>query len=279
VVTRLIGIIIGGTATFFGSIALWLSSINFALAIFNLLPGFPLDGGRLLRGIVWWRTKDMLRATRIAAGAGQTLAIIMILGGLLAFFRPQGDFGGLWIALLGWFLLEAARASVKQVEMENLLRGATAADLMTNDCPIISADYLLSQFVDEYLLRTGRRCFLAADSERFLGIITPRDLQKADRAHWSDLTVADVMSPFSQLSYVTPETTADRVLTLMGNEEVNQLPVVSDGRLLGIITREHIIRFLTTQRELAESAPTRPLAHPHSQTSALSKSSTRDRAA
>ena len=114
----------------------WLGYINVALAVFNLVPGFPLDGGRVLRSIAWWITKDAARSTRIAARAGQTIAIFFIAIGVYRFFGGAG-FAGLWIAIIGWFLLDAAGASYAQVEINQRLRGVRVGDIMSRDCPTV----------------------------------------------------------------------------------------------------------------------------------------------
>lgn len=233
------------------AVARWLARINVALALFNLLPAFPLDGGRVLRGLVWWKTGDHRRATRIAAGAGRLLALLMILGGLWSFFVLRGGLGGLWIAFLGWFLLDAARAGEQQVEIRHALRGITAADLMTSEWPQVPADLPLERFVSEHLLRTGRRCFLVAERGAVRGLITASDLQKVERERWPEMSVHDVMRPLEHLHAVDPATGADRVLEIMGREEVNQLPVIANGRLQGLVSRENVIRMLTTRLEFA----------------------------
>jgi CBS domain-containing protein len=163
----------------------------------------------------------------------------------------RAGLGGLWIAFLGWFLLEAAGAGAAQVEIRHALRGVTAGDLMTRDWPEIPADLPLDRFVNEQLLRTGRRCFLVVGAGRVLGLVTASDLQRVDRERWPGLRVSDVMRPLDQLHSVDPGTGADRVLEIMGREEVNQLPVMSNGRLEGIVSREHVIRMLTTRMEFA----------------------------
>jgi Zn-dependent protease/CBS domain-containing protein len=242
---------LAGGETFTGAVARWLAGINLALAIFNLLPAFPLDGGRVLRGLIWWKTGDQRRATRVAAGAGRILAMLMILGGIWMFFRPGGGFGGLWIAFIGWFLLDAARAGEAQVEIQHALRGVTAADIMTDDWPQVAPDLPLDRFVSEHLLRTGRRCALVTEDGRVLGLVSASDLKAVDRERWPRMTVSEAMRPVESLRWVEPTTSADRVLEIMGREEVNQLPVMSGGRLQGIVSREHVIRLLSARTEFA----------------------------
>lgn len=243
--------VLAGARTFVGAVAGWLASINLALAIFNLLPAFPLDGGRVMRGVLWWRTGDQRRATRVAAGAGRLLAIGLILFGIWMFFQPGRGFSGLWMAFIGWFLLDAARAGAAQVEMRHALRGVTAADLMTRDVPQVPGELPLERFVNEHMLPTGRRCFLVTEGGRVRGLVTAADLRAVEREQWAQRTVADVMQPFDRLRWVGPGTDAVRLLEIMGGGEVNQLPVMSDGRLEGIVSREHLLRMLTTRMEFA----------------------------
>src|SRR6267142_1030150 len=141
---------------------MWLGFINISLAIFNLIPGFPLDGGRVLRGIIWWLTGDGVRATRIASRVGQVVAFGFIILGIVRFFMGAG-FGGLWIAFIGWFLLDAAGASRAQVEISERLRGLRAGDLIESHCTVIDGHDSLVKFVNNYLLRSGDQCYLVHD--------------------------------------------------------------------------------------------------------------------
>ncbi|MGH9962643.1 MAG: site-2 protease family protein, partial [Pyrinomonadaceae bacterium] len=159
---------------------MWLGYINISLAIFNLIPGFPLDGGRILRAIIWWATGDSLKATRIAARIGQVVAFGFIILGVLRFFAGAG-LGGLWIAFIGWFLLEAARGSRAQVEINESLRDVRVGDLVERDCLIVDGHDTIQNFVNKYLLRTGKRCFLVRDGHGIDGLITPHDVGETDR--------------------------------------------------------------------------------------------------
>jgi Zn-dependent protease/predicted transcriptional regulator len=229
----------------------WLAGVNLALAIFNLLPGIPLDGGRVLHGFVWWLTGDRQRANHIAAETGQIIAALMIVTGVMLFFKTNNAIGGIWLVFLGWFLLDAARASEKVTENDSFLKDVQAGNLMSRDCPRVDGEMPLMQFINETILRTGLRCFLVAEGMRVVGIITVTDLTAVDRALWDKLTVADVMRPYHQLKFVSPEQSANDVLELMESEDINQVPVVANGRVLGIISREHFIRLLATRMELA----------------------------
>ena len=228
---------------------MWLGYINMMLALFNMVPGFPLDGGRVLRAIVWWITGDAKRATRIAATVGQFVAFGLIILGVFRFFAGAG-IGGLWIAFIGWFLLDASRGSYAQVAITEALGRVRVADVMSRDCAIVDGRSNLQTFVDEYLLRTGRQCFMVTENGRVAGLITAREVSKVERARWPYTTVYDVMQPLGQVRTVTPETLVSEALEVMAREDLSQLPVVIDGDLAGLISRGHILRLIQTRAEL-----------------------------
>lgn len=227
----------------------WLGYINLGLAAFNLIPGFPMDGGRVLRAIIWWVTGNAARATRAAARTGQAIAFVFILFGLLRFFGGAG-FGGLWLVFIGWFLLTAAQASYAQVELQEGLRGVRVGDLMVRDCALVDGNTNLQTFVEDYLLRTGQRCFLIARQGEIAGLITPHEIKGIERARWPFTLVSDVMRPLDQLRTVPLDMPVMEALTIIGREDLNQLPVVSNGRLEGMISRDQILRYLLTRAEL-----------------------------
>ena len=228
---------------------MWLGYINIALAVFNMIPGFPLDGGRVLRAVVWWITGDANRSTRIASRVGQLVALGFIMLGILRFFSGAG-FGGLWIAFIGWFLLDAARASGAQVEITERLTGLRVGDVMTRQFATVDANSNLQTFIQEHLLPTGHRCFVVLEQGRPAGIITPHEVKAIDRARWPYTTVGDVMRSLETLRSVGPERPVAEALEMMGREDVNQMPVVQHGTLTGIISRGHIVRVLQTRAEL-----------------------------
>jgi CBS domain-containing protein len=227
----------------------WLGYINIILAVFNMIPGFPLDGGRVLRAIVWWITGNASRSTRIAAGIGQVVALAFIAFGILRFFAG-GGFGGLWLAFIGWFLWDAARASAAQVEVVEGLRGIRVRDVMAHDCPTIDSHTSLQTFTEEHLLRTGQRCFVVVDDGHIAGLITPHEVKEVPRERWSTTTTAEVMRPLARLRTIKPDAPAAEALETMGRGDMNQLPVTSNGHLQGVVSRGHILRFLQTRAEL-----------------------------
>ena len=222
---------------------MWLGYINLSLAVFNLIPGFPLDGGRVLRGIIWAVTGDGVRATRIAARIGQVVAFAFIMTGIVRFFMGAG-FAGLWISFIGWFLLDAAGASRRQIEVSSRLRGVRAGDLIERECEVVSAHDNLQTFVDEHLLRTGNQCFLVRDGHGIEGIITPYEVAATDRARWPYTTIDEAMRPLDQLPAVDPDTPITEAIEIMDRENANELPVARNGRIEGFITRGGVLRLL-----------------------------------
>jgi Zn-dependent proteases len=227
----------------------WLGVINIALAIFNMVPGFPLDGGRVLRAIVWWITGNASRAIRVATRVGQVIAFAFILIGLLRFFNGAG-LGGLWLTFIGWFLLDAARSSYVQAEIVERLRDVHVSDVMTKDWPIVAAETTLQDFVNDYLLRSGQRCFIVEDEGKVVGLITTHEVKVVDRQKWVELNVGRVMLPLTKLHAVRPTASLTDALEALGREDVNQLPVMSNSHLDGIISRAQILRLVQTRLEL-----------------------------
>jgi len=227
----------------------WLGYINFALAGFNLIPGYPLDGGRMLRAILWWKTGDMDRATRMASKVGQGVGLLFIVWGIAQFFGGAGV-GGLWISFIGWFLLQAAGESYVRVGLARTFEGVTARDVMTSDCPALDGNENIDHFVHDQLLRTGRRCFVITQNGNIAGLVTPHEVKEIDRARWPYTTLSDIMRPLEDLHTVPPETPLKDALEIMGKEDLNQLPVVANGRLAGVLSRAHILDYLRTRADL-----------------------------
>jgi len=228
---------------------MWLGAINIGLAIFNMIPGYPLDGGRVLRAIIWWSTGDAARSTRIASSVGQFVGFGFMVFGILRFVGGAG-FGGLWIAFIGWFLFKAARGSYQQLAVAQGLRGLRAVDVMSNDCPVVSSRDNLQTLVDDHVARTGKRWFIVEDQGSIVGLITPAEIKAVPRNRWPYTIVDDVMRPLAQLHTVAPETSAAEALETMLRDGVNQLPVVLGGHLEGMVSRGHILQVLQTRAEL-----------------------------
>src|SRR5207247_2131094 len=199
------------------AVLLWLGYINLALAGFNMMPGYPLVGGRVLRAVAWWVTGNAEHSTKLVARVGQAVAFIFILLGLLRFF-VGANFGGLWLAFIGWFLLDASRSSYAQTELIAALRDRRVADMMDRDYATVEGHLSLQDFVDDYVLRTARRCFVVTQNDRISGLITTHELKKIDRGDWSQRSVQSAMRPLGQMRAVTPDMPAIKALELMTRE-------------------------------------------------------------
>ena len=232
------------------SMLVWLGYINLTLAAFNLIPGFPLDGGRILRALIWWKNGDAVRSTKLAARTGQFVALLFICLGIFRFFAGEG-FGGLWIAFIGWFLMQAAGASYASVALASGLKDAHVSDVMERNCQSIDGNLNVERFVEDYLLRSGRRCFVIEQQGEMAGIVTPHEIKALERTRWPYTTLYDIMRPLDQLHTVEPGTPLMEALETMGRDDVNQLPVVSNHRLEGIVTRANVLQFLQTRAELS----------------------------
>jgi len=229
----------------------WLAEINLVLALFNLIPGFPLDGGRILRSIIWAFSGNFSAATRVASIVGKVVAYSFIVIGVVVALRG-GFFSGLWIGFIGWFLLSAAQQSYQQVRLRESLSGIKAGDMMTRDCPRVERGTTLSTFIEDFLFRTGRHCFLVMDGDLLQGIVTLHEINKTSRSQWDQLRIEEIMIPLLQLRWVSPDQDVVKILEYMDREDINQVPVVDEGRLLGVVGRQEILHLL--QRRLEVSA-------------------------
>lgn len=228
------------------ALLLYLAIANVILAVFNLVPGFPLDGGRVLRALLWARSGDFERATRTAARIGQGLGWVFIAGGVLIAFSAS-VFSGLWLGFVGWVLVQASQASLTQIVLQRGLAGVTVAQLMTPPVAWVSPYITLSAAAERYFLEHRARCLPVepeVDGQAFDGIVCLSDLQRTPRAEWEVDRVRDVMTAADAVVTVTPSTPAADAMRLMAEHNVNQLAVVEDGRLLGFVDRGSVLRYL-----------------------------------
>jgi len=227
----------------------YLAYVNCALALFNLIPGFPLDGGRVFRAVVWGITHNLWQATRIAANLGRGTALVFIILGVWQMI--DGSLGtGLWIALTGWFLETAARAEMQRQETQGLLADHSVSDAMSRNYTAIPADTALQQLVNQYILGRGLRSFVIKRHENVVGLLTLHHVKEVPRSEWPTTPAAQIMIPAAQMKWVGPDTELWPVLQEMDRDGVNQLPVMANGQILGMLTRESIVSFLRTLREL-----------------------------
>ncbi|MDY6892801.1 MAG: site-2 protease family protein [Chloroflexota bacterium] len=231
------------------AMSFYLSWINLALAAFNMLPGFPLDGGRVLRSIIWWRSKSYMRATRLATLSGQVFGYLLILfGAIIAVL--QSWLSGLWLAFIGMFLIIAASTSYQQAKLRESLQDFTAQSLMTPGCQRVPASLSLESVVKDYLLPGGYQCLLVSDWGNFVGVITPQELQRIPRKSWSTTTVSQAMIPVERLGTVSPSDNGITVLERMDEGDYGLLLVKTDYTVVGVIERLRLLQLSRLHSDL-----------------------------
>jgi Zn-dependent protease/predicted transcriptional regulator len=248
-----------GSNAILSTLAGSLAGINFMLGAFNLIPGFPLDGGHILRAIVWGFNKDYARATKIAALSGQVIAYGMIaLGAVTAVSNYTlrglgGPVGGLWLAFIGWFILSAAKQSQAQVEARGTLEGLRVADIMTPELHTVGREISLEDYARE-MVRTGRRAHLVVAGDQLVGLVTAEALNSVPQQDWDVTSVQAVMLPKNKLHWAAPEEPALSLLDRMRTIGMQQMPVIAGGSVVGIVTRDSILRVLQSRHELGSFA-------------------------
>ncbi|MGB9959754.1 MAG: CBS domain-containing protein [Candidatus Bathyarchaeales archaeon] len=223
--------------------------INLLLGGFNLLPAFPLDGGRVLRAGIWHWKKNLLQATRIATRVGVFFSYALIFWGFI--FVIAGAFiGGLWFILIGWFLKNGAESSYQQTVVSEALAGVLIRDIMTREVHIVDPDSPVKDIVETHFTKYKHGGFPVVKDSELLGLITLEDLKKVPKEKWQETKVRDVMTPCEKLKCANPDETAVDALMKMSKYNVGRLPVQENGKLIGIITRSDIIHAIQLKTEL-----------------------------
>jgi Zn-dependent protease/CBS domain-containing protein len=238
-----------GTRSPLEAILGYLAVANLLLGLFNLIPGFPLDGGRVLRSIIWKLSGNLQTATRAASLVGQLVAYLFILWGIWQFFTGN-ILAGIWIGFIGWFLLSAAQSANSQVMLEAMFKGVTVSEVMNAHPATVPANISLQKLVDDYFLPRGLRSAIVLQGDQIAGLITLGDIRHVPREQWRQTPVGYAMVPLNRLHMVSPTQSLNEVLPLMAGHNVNQLPVVQHGRLVGLLNREAIVHFIEVRRGL-----------------------------
>jgi len=246
--SSLLGSAVTGSAVLAAPLA-YVGRINLMLALFNLIPGFPLDGGRVLRSILWGLGATFRSATRWASWVGRGVAFLFILVGVGQIFLG-GFLNGLWIAFIGWFINNAAESSYQQIVLRDTLAGVKVRDVMTQQCLTVPKDMQLGRLVEDHVLGAGQRCFFVADEDDLQGLITLHNIRAAPRDQRDTLTASQVMTPTNSLFRAHPDEDLLTLIQRMDEADVNQVPVTDNGHLLGVITREHLLRYMRLRSEL-----------------------------
>ena len=227
----------------------YLTYINVALGLFNLVPGFPLDGGGVFRAIVWGFTHNMHRATLIAANVGRFIAYLFIIFGVWQIIG--GHFiDGMWIAFIGWFLESAAVAQVKHETLQGVLSGHRVSEAMRRDFTAVVPDTTLEELVNDHILGAGRRSLIVKRGDRVAGLLTLHHIKGIPRSDWPTVRADQAMIPAEQMKRVRPDAQLWTALEEMARDGVNQLPVMTDGQIQGMLSREDVISYLRTLQEL-----------------------------
>jgi Zn-dependent protease len=231
------------------ALAKYLAFINVALGVFNLIPGFPLDGGRVFRSIVWGITHNLHQATSIAGNVGRFIGFLFILLGV--YLVIGGNFiNGLWIGFIGWFLQSAASAQMQQQRLHEMLAGRKVSQAMSRDYKSVEPDCSVQQLVDEHILGTGQRSFIVQDDGHVAGLLTLHAVRDVPRDRWMNTEVMQVMIPLDKVKRIQPDAELWTAIEEMNKDGVNQLPVMTDGQIVGMLTREDVVSFLRSLREL-----------------------------
>jgi Zn-dependent protease/CBS domain-containing protein len=231
------------------AVAKYLALINGILALFNLIPGFPLDGGRVFRAIVWGATQNFRRATLIAASTGRFFGFLFIVVGVSQALR--GNFvNGLWIAFIGWFLESAAVAQVQQQMVQGLLVGHKVSEVMGNGCTHVSGDTSLQELVDQEVLTHGRRCFLVDEGDRVVGLLTLDNIKEIPRPSWTTTTATQAMVAVEKLSRIDSNAELWTAMEKMGRDGINQVPVMLGNKLVGVLSTGDIVKYIQTLQQV-----------------------------
>jgi Zn-dependent protease/CBS domain-containing protein len=233
-----------------GAVCSWLGLVNLVLAGFNLFPGYPLDGGQLLRATIWGITGSLEKATRVSATMGGVFASFLIGMGILAGLVGGDWLGGLWLVFIGWFLMTAAKASTTQVVLEKGLGAIRAEEVMNVSPPGLPAAETVAAAIEGPILHGGHRYLIALRDAQPVGLVTLHEVKRVPAAARGTTPLTEVMVPAEQMITIEPGTSLWEVLRTMDRENVNQVPVVQDGRLLGVVSREQLLRVVRNQMEL-----------------------------
>src|SRR6059058_3804807 len=225
--------------------------INVALGAFNLVPAFPLDGGRVLRGSLWGRSKNLLKATRNATRVSEALSLIIIAAGLLLVVATADIFNGLWIIFLGWFIRSGAETSLKQTEMTEALHGISVGDIMTRDLLTVSPDISVQKLVTDYFLIHPHGGYPVVRNDKLEGVVTMSSVRSIPAEKREMETVAQAMVPYERIVTISPNASAAEALQKIAEKNIGRLLVTDGDRILGMITRGDLMKTIRTRQDLS----------------------------
>lgn len=239
------------TSEHVAAVAELVSGVNILVAVFNMIPGFPMDGGRVLRSILWWRTGNLRSATQTASIVGRGIGYLFILGGIVLIFSHH-LLNGLWMIFLGWFIQNLAAGSYREVAMRDKLHGHTVSEAMTHECIVVTPEVTIEQLVTDYILRFGHRCFPVEKEGHLVGLVTLHDVKAVPHEIRTSAVVEEIMVPLHALKWVRPDEDLSHAMQLLIDGDINQLPVMEDGTVVGMIGRDNVLSFLKSQADLED---------------------------
>ena len=238
------------------TILAWLGSINIMVGFFNLIPAFPLDGGRIIRSLFWAISRDLLRSTHLAALLGQGIGWLMIFAGSVMLFGIRvpffgtGLFNGLWLIFIGWFLNNAAAAGYRHVVMQEKLVDVSVRHVMQTQLPVVASNVSLDELVNRQLGKLEEQTMLVSEGQNVVGMVAIQDVTISPKGEWDSTPVRDIMTPVSDLEYVTPDQGVAEVFDHLQQSQMRQIPVVLDNQVVGLLRSKDIVRWLQFRSEL-----------------------------
>jgi CBS domain-containing protein len=238
------------------TLLIWLGPVNILLAVFNMIPGFPLDGGRVLRAIFWAITDNLKRATRWASWVGQAIAWILIINGIAMVFGVEVPFfgtgiaNGLWLAFIGWFLNNAALQSYQQIVIQDVLKGVAVRRMMHSDPPTAKRGLTVNELVHDYIMKSDDHAFPVVEGDqKLVGVVTLEDVRAVPQHQWEAKHIDEIMTPDEELVCVTPDEDASKAFDKLSRRDVRQLPVIENNKLVGVLRRSDVVKWLQFQSE------------------------------
>jgi predicted transcriptional regulator len=240
----------------FNTIWTWLGSVNIMVGAFNMIPAFPLDGGRVVRSFFWALMNDLRRATRWASLLGQAIAWIMISAGSLMMFGwsvpvfGNGLFNGIWVIFVGWFLKTAAANGYRQVMIQDILEDVPVRRVMQTQVPMVPSETSVDELVNNRFAQLDGQAILVTAGEEVVGLVAMKDIERSEKKKWESTSVGEIMTPVSQLDYVTPDQDAADAFDRLQRMDLRQIPVMLNNQIVGLLRQKDILRWLKFQSDL-----------------------------
>ena len=250
-----------GDLNAFRTLTIWLGTVNVMLGVFNLIPGYPLDGGRVLRSILWTITKNLRKATRWASYVGQAIAWALIISGIAMVFGiripllGQGLVNGIWLIFIGWFLNNAANRGYQQLVVKDVLEDVPVRRMTKRNPPTVPPNISVDELVENHIMQHDDHAFPVIDNDHLVGIVCLDDVRRVPGPKRSSTTVEVIMTPRSELITLGPEDDAHDALRTISTQAVRQLVVLEKEQLFGLVRRRDIVRFLQLQSDEINSPP------------------------